>query len=231
MSAPTLSYAALRLPHRSPPRQPRQLASAMFVLGIAVGHGLNQPRIRILRRQLARQKHAARRDPLTGLPNRTVVYELLDRSHPALVGLCDLDQLKTVNDRHGHPAGDRLLQHVAGRLATAMSGAGLAARLGGDEFALLWRYPQADPIAAGRTVLNQLSQPVTVAGHPLRPQASLGLAAAGPVLSGRRLLAAADTAMYQAKNSPGRVELLQHPDPPTTTNRPTRRRRDHHPSQ
>jgi GGDEF domain-containing protein len=103
----------------------------------------------------------------------------------------------------------------------------VAARLGGDEFALLWRHPPADPLAAGRAVLDQLTQPASVAGHRLTPQASLGLAAASPTLTGRGLLAAADTAMYQAKHGPTRIRVYDHNLPPPPVDRPARRRRDH----
>ncbi len=113
MSTRTVSNPAVHQHQRSPAPPARRFAVAAFVLGVAIGYRLGHSRTRVLRRQLAWQRHAARHDPLTGLPNRAVVYDLLDHTNPALVGLCDLDQLKTVNDHHGHHAGDQLLRLAA----------------------------------------------------------------------------------------------------------------------
>ncbi|WP_344625931.1 GGDEF domain-containing protein, partial [Kitasatospora arboriphila] len=89
---------------------------------------------------LARRLATARRDPLTGLLTRdgfTARAERLIRSHPdrATVLLVDLDDFKTVNDTHGHAAGDAVLTATAHRLTAWCGPSGLAARLGGDEFA------------------------------------------------------------------------------------------------
>jgi diguanylate cyclase (GGDEF)-like protein len=193
-------------PHRRNLRRRPWPTLAVLGLGAVVGYLVGHARVRALRRRLACERYAARHDPLTGLPNRVVVYDLLDHTRPALVGLCDVDGLKQVNDRLGHHAGDQLLA-VARRLAAAMAGTGTAARLRGDEFTLVWTHAPADPLAAGTALLDRLTQPATVAGHTVRPRASLGLAAAGPALTGRRLLAAADVAMYHAKHRPPRAPL------------------------
>jgi diguanylate cyclase (GGDEF)-like protein len=139
------------------------------------------------------------------------VFDLLDHTEPSLVGLCDIDGLKQVNDHHGHDVGDLLLRVVGARLTAAMAGVGIAARLGGDEFALLWTRPPVDPVADGAAVLDRLSQPAVIAGHSLTPTASLGLALPGPGITGRRLLSAADTAMYQAKRGHIRTQLYHRP--------------------
>ena len=84
-------------------------------------------------------------DDLTKLPNRRCFQSMLaDRIRSATesdesfaLGLIDLDGFKPINDAHGHPVGDQILQQVAVRLAQAMNGRGSAARIGGDEFAVL----------------------------------------------------------------------------------------------
>ena len=94
---------------------------------------------------LARLEHRSLHDPLTGLPNRTLLEELLDRavararrSHlVAAVLFADLDGFKAVNDRHGHHVGDLLLGAVAARLTGVLRPGDTLARLGGDEFAVL----------------------------------------------------------------------------------------------
>jgi len=88
--------------------------------------------------------HAATHDPLTGLANRALLLDRLEMSmarigrscDAVLVMLLDLDGFKTVNDTHGHSAGDRILHDVAGRLDEAMRGGDTVARLSGDEFGI-----------------------------------------------------------------------------------------------
>jgi diguanylate cyclase (GGDEF)-like protein len=151
---------------------------------------------------LHRERHDARHDRLTGLPNRRVVEDLLhSQPGPAVVGLLDLDHLKAVNDHAGHAAGDQLLSVIAARLAAGMTGRGLAARLAGDEFVLLWDRLPADIPADAAGLLRALQRPVSIAGHQHHPSASLGLAVRAPALAGTDLLAAADAAMYAAKRN------------------------------
>ena len=91
-----------------------------------------------LREQLAAAHDDARRDPLTSLPNRRAFEEALDEQGdgPFHVAMCDVDHFKAINDRHGHPVGDRVLKAIAGTLARECTGH-LVARYGGEEFALL----------------------------------------------------------------------------------------------
>ncbi len=89
----------------------------------------------------------ALQDPLTGITNRRAVEQRFaaidwETAHPAVL-LCDLDDLKQINDREGHPAGDDVLREVAavlGRLTDRIDGA-VVARLGGDEFCVLLPEP------------------------------------------------------------------------------------------
>lgn len=222
--------------HPPPPSTPADWITAVgaFGLGLALAHLHDQRRIRFLRGQLRLARYEARHDPLTGLGNRRVVNDALDQGWPALVGLCDINGLKTVNDRFGHDTGDELLRVAADRLTAAMTGRGLAARLGGDEFALLWADHPDDPLTDAHDVLTQLTQPVALAGEQIEPRVSLGLAIATPRTHGRGLLSAADAAMYQAKHTHTPVRIHEHSihendadadaDP---GHRPLTRRRDH----
>jgi len=98
-----------------------------------------------LEAEQAQQRHLARHDALTGLPNRLALEQHLPlamaraRRNKTLlaIGVMDLDDFKPVNDTHGHAAGDVLLQQLALRLKAAVREADLVARLGGDEFVLV----------------------------------------------------------------------------------------------
>lgn len=154
-------------------------------------------------------------DGLTGLPNRQLLEERLDRAlqaceasgrHGALVML-DLDDFRGVNDTHGHAVGDRLLQAVAQRLGGLVAGSDTLARPGGDEFLLLLPDLGDSPVdaaQAARSVAQRLKQaldtPVELDGIMLPAAASFGIAvfpsAGGAVVD---VLREADTALYQAK--------------------------------
>jgi diguanylate cyclase (GGDEF)-like protein len=170
-------------------------------------------------------------DGLTGLPNRTLFLERLDRAldvgaraRTAIAVLfLDLDLFKQVNDTLGHAAGDELLRGVAARLRAAVRGGDMAARLGGDEFAILLEpvhdAGQAQEIA-GR-ITAAIAQPFPIAGKEVLTRASIGIALSDDsTASGDDLVQDADMAMYRAKKSrpgsclmfePGmRSELLRH---------------------
>jgi diguanylate cyclase (GGDEF)-like protein len=154
----------------------------------------------------------AYRDTLTGLPNRVLFADLLDKAiadaataaTPVAVLLMDLDHFKYVNDTLGHPIGDLLLGEVAGRLQTVGTGEGdVVARLGGDEFALLLPgggVAEAQHLA--RAILRALEQPMTLQGHVVDVSASVGIAVfPGHGGEGATLLRRADIAMYVAKRN------------------------------
>jgi diguanylate cyclase (GGDEF)-like protein len=149
-------------------------------------------------------------DTLTGLQNRAAMREAMSRAHSqarryersfSLVML-DLDNLKTVNDVHGHEVGDRLLQAVAAAAKAALRESDAIARWGGDEFLCL--LPETDPEAA-RQVAERLRQDVAAleveAGQvSIAGSASVGVASFpkdGATL--HELLKVADRALYQAK--------------------------------
>ncbi|NJC74009.1 bifunctional diguanylate cyclase/phosphodiesterase [Planosporangium thailandense] len=130
-------------------------------------------------------RHQALHDPLTGLPNRTMLFERLDDLLGAAgaadgVAVCylDLDGFKAVNDSFGHDVGDALLVAVAQRLDECVSRAGhLAARIGGDEFVILVRDRQrtGEVVALAKAVLEALSAPITAGGHRLSVSARIGI--------------------------------------------------------
>ena len=163
------------------------------------------------RKEAERQvAHMAVHDALTGLPNRTLFRDRLDREmitaqrrgSTFAVLACDLDRFKAVNDTHGHPAGDALLCAVAKRLRTVLREGDTVARLGGDEFAIL--LGQIDgPQSAGaiaRRVIEAVNQPVDLDGSVACVGVSLGIAI-GPQDGGDAdtLFRNADIALYRAK--------------------------------
>lgn len=170
----------------------------------------------------ARALHRAYHDPLTDLPNRARFYEKLEAAmaeEASAVGLVfiDLDGFKTLNDAHGHAAGDALLAAVAGRLQAAFRRSDMVARLGGDEFAVLFAGLPAEqrelPRQLAESVVDKLSQPFALALTGGTLQARIG-ASAGVALGGLHgentdaLVAAADAAMYRAKaDGKGRVMM------------------------
>lgn len=149
-------------------------------------------------------------DPLTGLPNRSL---LVDRLQQALnyaerydsqvaVAYLDLDKFKEVNDRFGHQAGDRLLVEVSRRLLTCVRESDTVARLGGDEFAIVF-YDQSDEnvtVKAMQRILECIAEPLVVDDFSLNMSCSIGFTSCPQ--DGRdvdTLLKNADTAMYRAK--------------------------------
>ncbi|HXL85321.1 MAG TPA: diguanylate cyclase, partial [Casimicrobiaceae bacterium] len=148
----------------------------------------------------------AYRDTLTGLPNRALFADLLDKAiadaataaAPIAVLLMDLDHFKYVNDTLGHPIGDLLLREVAVRLQTVVTGEGdVVARLGGDEFALLLPAGGvAEAQRLARAILRALELPMTLQSHVVDVCASIGIAVFPEHGSeGATLLRRADIAM------------------------------------
>ena len=149
---------------------------------------------------------AERIDGLTGLSDRQWLRErvgaLLARPGEAsrvAVLMLDLDRFKAVNDCHGHPIGDALLQAVARRLRAAVRDGDIVSRLGGDEFAVAMPAPAAAEGLAKRLV-DLLSRPYLIEGVVVTVGASVGVAT-GPRDGAdvAALIRAADLALYQAK--------------------------------
>jgi diguanylate cyclase (GGDEF)-like protein len=162
----------------------------------------------------ARIMDLAYRDPLTGLPNRTLfrdrLAQALDRARaghaPIAVLVLDLDHFRYVNDALGHPVGDVLLCEVADRLRALVDGDGdVLARLGGDEFAVLLAGADGDEAQrVAHALLAAFDAPMTPSGQIVDARASLGIAlhpAHGS--EAETLLRHADVAMYAAKRAGG----------------------------
>jgi diguanylate cyclase (GGDEF)-like protein len=154
--------------------------------------------------------HLANHDPLTGLPNRRLLFELLQktfdiaRRNGTKVGVIyiDLDDFKPINDRLGHFAGDRALVAIAGRLRSMLRASDTVARVGGDEFvAVLASVRDREDIAlAADKILEECGQPLIVEGSPCRVGFSMGIAVFPDDGAGiEPVVSAADSAMYRVK--------------------------------
>ncbi|MBF0166778.1 MAG: EAL domain-containing protein [Alphaproteobacteria bacterium] len=161
-----------------------------------------------------RLTYLANHDPLTGLANRILYEERIDRalSRARRAGLkvallfLDLDGFKHVNERFGHPVGDVLLQRLAERLTTCVRQGDTVARISGDEFLLIVEDLDDFRIAAtvARKVLDTLKDPFQIEEHAIKLDGSIGIALyPEDGLEGTVLYKAADTAMYRAKRMGG----------------------------
>ena len=158
----------------------------------------------------ARLVHDALHDPLTGLANRVLFRDHLERALASrrppgtvvAVLFLDLDDFKFVNDSLGHRAGDRLLVEVAQRLSSAIRAGDIAARQGGDEFTILLDQVLGaeEAIASAERVAAELRRPIEFEGRSIVIGVSIGIAlATGRDTAADDLLAHADAAMYAAK--------------------------------
>src|SRR5919106_30124 len=152
--------------------------------------------------QTVRLRHEATHDTLTGLPNprafrRRMTREIDAGERFALV-LCDMDNLKVVNDTHGHEAGDRALQMLAAALRSGLRRSDEAYRLGGDEFGVvLSETSEIDAERVMRRLRDAVWSGVLETGD--RIEASFGVAVLQPGDDAARLVARADEALYSAK--------------------------------
>ena len=192
------------------------LVAPIRVQGEVVGiFGFNQDVTE--RKRQERQIHElAFFDPLTGLPNRRLMYDRLEhalstsarRGTEGVLLLIDLDHFKDLNDSHGHDAGDQLLVEAGVRLNACIRQGDTAARLGGDEFVVI--LEDIEGIAQANTIATRIGEALARPFHlhcgkdgervVHHVSASIGIGAFGRgELSAAELLRRADTAMYQAK--------------------------------
>jgi diguanylate cyclase (GGDEF)-like protein len=201
---------------------PGAMSAAEVLADVAAAYLFNA-RIRGQARESERElRHRSLHDPLTGLPNRTLLEERLDHAAQRAIGserilavlFVDLDGFKAVNDRFGHQLGDQLLNAVGSRLSESLRPGDTLARLAGDEFVIvcedLTDSGQAEVVAD--RVARLLSTPIIVGGQELSVTASVGVAFSG---GGRDLpkdlLRDADVAMYEAKRAGGAQYRVLHP--------------------
>ncbi|MEQ8744146.1 diguanylate cyclase [Parasphingorhabdus sp.] len=163
-------------------------------------------RLLVLQHEMRQLAHT---DPLTGLFNRRVLAEHLERQiavedhkRAFTVALIDLDAFKPINDQFGHAVGDQLLVEVASRLQRACSDNGIVARMGGDEFAILLSPDSTiSSSACADHILAALVPPCIVQDHVIRIQASIGIASwPRDGSTANSLLEAADQQLYAVKN-------------------------------
>jgi len=184
------------------------------------------------RRQIEDElSHQALHDPLTGLANRVKFLDRLEDAlarssrsgSPVAVLFCDLDNLKVVNDRLGHTAGDDLLTGVADRFRHSVRPSDTVARFGGDEFVVLcaeMASPDDATVVADR-LCAALVAPFYLSGEPVVSTASIGIAVGtGAAANAEDLVRDADSAMYEAKDK-GRAQYVLHSD--TLSDRSIRR--------
>jgi diguanylate cyclase (GGDEF)-like protein len=207
--------AELELPEEVLAQALRMLQRSLDVTLVRMCESFESERQRSNEELVRRQEELAflaTHDPLTGLPNRTLILDRVEqmlvraRRNPAPVAVLfvDLDNFKHINDTLGHGSGDRLLQAVASRLQNAIRDTDALGRLGGDEFVVIAEGMSlsAGPELIAERLLEALKQPFKLDGSPevtpLTVTASVGIAA-GDRSSAEELLRDADIAMYRAK--------------------------------
>jgi diguanylate cyclase (GGDEF)-like protein len=145
-------------------------------------------------------RYQASHDPLTGLPNRRALSELLTATDQQALLLVDLDNFKPVNDRLGHAAGDELLIRVAERLLAAVRADDTVVRLGGDEFAIvICDGNAAAAVRIAERIVAAVGEPFEIASSTVRIGASVGVSIGQAAANGDQLLREADEAMYRVK--------------------------------
>jgi diguanylate cyclase (GGDEF)-like protein len=163
-----------------------------------------------LRSALGAVRQIATHDHLTGLPNRVLFNEELQRAlaraerhaRPVTLFFMDLDRFKNINDTLGHQFGDRVLQEAAKRLSACVREGDIIARLGGDEFVLLVEELGDPPALAeiARKLLAAVADLGAIDGQDLNVSLSIGICAfPTDGRDAKTLLAGADIAMYRAK--------------------------------
>ncbi len=217
----TEAMAVMEFFAREPMEPDPSLLSIMSQIGTQLG--------RVMERRRSEEKliYDATHDPLTGLPNRLLFMDRLDRAVSVrklrsdfrfAVLFIDLDRFKLVNDSLGHAAGDTLLMEIARRLKALLSESeaygsiATLARLGGDEFTILLEELRHDGIAmdVADRVQEALKQPIEIEGQEVYSSASIGIASSEtrPV-SAAEIMRDSDLAMYRAKSEGrARVEIF-----------------------
>jgi diguanylate cyclase (GGDEF)-like protein len=156
-------------------------------------------------------------DPLTGLPNRTLLTERLRhmlamsrrRTSPFAIAVLDLDRFKFVNDTLGHAAGDAVLKEVARRLRKTVRDGDTVARLGGDEFVLMLPGGEAAVREVATRILDSMQEPLNFRDQRIDIGLSIGIAMHPQHgADDLTLLRHADHAMYRAKRRRAGVEIF-----------------------
>jgi diguanylate cyclase (GGDEF)-like protein len=200
------------------PLDAEAVAAAQILADVTAAYILNARTRNDLLAASVRATDAALHDALTGLPNRTLLMERLERAltRTARTGALfavlylDLDDFKEVNDTYGHHAGDLLLVAVADVLRATMRASDTVARLAGDEFVVLCEDVRELGYASelSARIEEALQDPLEVAGARILVRLSIGVTSPGSEPGGgaEDILRAADSAMYRAKRCRGPLE-------------------------
>ena len=158
-------------------------------------------------------RERARRDSLTGVGNRSMLFERLEHALTVRPGeratlalaFIDLDRFKAINDGFSHLVGDQVLTVVAQRIRSVVRPHDTVVRWGGDEFVVLFEHrdPDTDGLAVVERILAAVAEPIPHEGHELRVTASIGVAFQRPddAFDADELVRRADVAMYSVKSA------------------------------
>ena len=193
-----------------PSRVTRDALEAFAVsTALAIEHATLRSRAESSERVL---RHLAKHDSLTGVGNRSMLFERLQHAASArperrsllAVAFIDIDDFKTINDRFTHDVGDRILQAVAQRIRAVVRPHDTVVRWGGDEFLVLLEHLE-DEVAGldvVRRILTAVAEPIRQREQEFSVTASLGLTFRRPPdeVDADELVGRADSAMYRAKD-------------------------------
>ena len=168
---------------------------------------------------LAQVRNMSLTDPLTQLPNRTLIVEHLDRvvagctryNEYCAVLLVNLDNFKQINERYGHAAGDTVLVEVGRRIHSTIRANDIVGRLGGDEFIVLLERLESNSGTTGESVMQiagkliaTIDMPISVKSKAVHVSASIGIRLLGiDVVKSNSAINEAESAMYRAKEAGG----------------------------
>ena len=210
---------AQRMSRDEEPYQPLPVARRDEIGYLITAFNRLLARLKDKQAELVRMAHY---DPLTGLPNRALLYDRLQqvlaqaRRRGTQVGMLfmDLDDFKHINDTLGHEAGDEALRQTAARFSAVVRETDTLARVGGDEFVLLLSDLEGDAEAAVSRVatkyIEALQLPLQIAGKPCYLGVSIGIALGHGEHTADALMQTADQAMYQAKAAGRNQHMLAH---------------------
>ncbi|WP_299798261.1 GGDEF domain-containing protein [uncultured Shewanella sp.] len=176
---------------------------------------MSRETILTLQQTIKAKHYQAHHDQLTGLPNRSLFYEELDRliaisDQKFCCLMMDLNDFKMVNDTFGHAEGDHVLQIVAQRINKIIPTGALAARLGGDELTVVLPHAQdSDALTVAKTIQQELLKDISCGKHSLIIGVSIGIAEYPRDGDNRKsLMKSADIAMYHAKKNEDNLQIF-----------------------
>ncbi len=195
----------------------RSWAVTVFVastIAAPVAFAIARAHLELYRAKLAFEE-LSRIDPLTGLMNRRALLEPIEGSPPQVMALviADIDRFKTVNDMHGHLAGDEVIKMVGQAMQAELGEFGRVGRIGGEEFALVSSSAATDALMAGLWDFRDriAATPIVVGSASVRVTISVGVASRKEGQDFDALFADADRALYLAKAS-GRNRVVSAAD-------------------